>query len=235
MKRRKLLPYPDAMDIALPPPARSDGPARTRLAAEAVALYAGVPVLMTATFGLYPPLAALGALTILAIWLLNRTPGFEWRELLRGPVLKAWPIIGIYTLITAAFMLTLTLLLVPERLFSFPRTQPQLWLMVMLLYPLLSVVPQVLIYKPLFFRRYGGLFPDPRIAIVLNGVAFSLGHLFYMNPVALGVTFVGGMMMSWAYLRTGSFLLACVLHMIAGQLIFTVGLGTFFYHGAIPQ
>ena len=36
-----------------------------------------------------------------------------------------------------------------------------------------------------------------------------------------------------AYLRNRSTLLAVVLHSIAGQLIYTSGLGVFFYHGAV--
>ena len=54
-----------------------------------------------------------------------------------------------------------------------------------------------------------------------------------MNPVTIGLTVIAGWVMGWAYLRRRSFLLACVLHSVAGQIVFTVGLGRFFYHGAV--
>ena len=46
---------------------------------------------------------------------------------------------------------------------------------------------------------------------------------------------MGGLIFGLVYLRFGSLLLATVLHAIAGQLVFTSGLGVYFYHGAIGQ
>ena len=105
--------------------------------------------------------------------------------------------------------------------------------MIMVAYPILSAWPQEFIYRSLFFERYGGLFPTATIAIVANGLAFGIGHLFYMNPVTIAMTAAGGAFMGWAYLRNRSMLFAWVLHAIAGNIIFTAGLGIFFYHGAI--
>ena len=47
------------------------------------------------------------------------------------------------------------------------------------------------------------------------------------------MTGCGGAIMAWAYLRNRSVLLAWVLHSLAGQITFTVGLGIYFYHGAV--
>ncbi|MEL7173202.1 MAG: CPBP family glutamic-type intramembrane protease, partial [Pseudomonadota bacterium] len=80
----------------------------------------------------------------------------------------------------------------------------------------------------------GALFPTPALAMLANGAAFGIGHLFYQNPVAIGLTALSGLIIAWAYMRSGSFLLALLLHAIGGMTIFTVGLGRFFYHGAIP-
>ncbi|HUF87394.1 MAG TPA: CPBP family intramembrane glutamic endopeptidase [Thermohalobaculum sp.] len=206
---------------------------RPRLWAEFAVLFVAAPLAMVLFFGLYSLFAALLAVTILSLVLLARTPGFVPGELVRGPVLGHWPLILGFTLGSATVAVALALMLVPERAFDLPRHQTGLWLRIMLLYPLLSALPQELIFRALFFRRYGPLFPDGRVALAVNAAAFSGAHLFYQNPVAIGLTLLGGVVFAWTYQRTGSFLLVVILHAIGGQIVFTSGLGIYFYHGAI--
>nr|WP_242468692.1 CPBP family intramembrane glutamic endopeptidase [Rhodovibrio salinarum] len=104
----------------------------------------------------------------------------------------------------------------------------------MTLYPVLSVIGQEIVFRPLFFRRYGHLIGGPVIRVVLNAGVFSLAHLFYQNWVALTLTFLGGIAFGYAYERSGSFPLVFLMHTLAGQALFTLGLGAFFYHGSIP-
>jgi membrane protease YdiL (CAAX protease family) len=208
---------------------------RGQLWAEFVALFIAAPLVMALFFGVYPLFAALFAVTILALVLLARTPGFAPRELVRGPVLGHWPLIAGFALGAAAVAFALALTLVPERVLELPRRRPEMWLAIMLFYPLLSALPQELIFRALFFRRYGVLFPEERVALAVNATVFSFAHLFYQNPVAIGLTLVGGVIFAWSYMRTGSFLLVLILHALAGQIIFTSGLGIYFYHGAIGQ
>jgi len=207
---------------------------RLRLWAEMLALFLGVPLLMLFTAGMFPLFPILAILLVVAIYLLTRTEGFEWRELLGGDLRPWLPFALLYAAITAVVTLVLTLWLVPNSLLGFPRYAPDRWLMVMMLYPIVSALPQEIIFRPLFFRRYGALFPTPALAMLANGAAFGIGHLFYQNPVAIGLTALSGLIIAWAYMRSGSFLLALLLHAIGGMTIFTVGLGRFFYHGAIP-
>ncbi len=206
---------------------------RNRLWAEFLALFVAIPLMMLLLFGLYPLFGALLAMTALALVLLARTPGFSMRELVSGPVLSHWPLILVFTVGALAVAFTVALVMVPERAFAMPRRQPELWLRIMLFYPLLSALPQEVIFRALFFRRYGELFPDRRVALAVNAGVFSLAHLFYQNPVAIGLTFLGGVIFALAYQRTGSFPLAVILHAIGGQALFTAGLGIYFYHGAI--
>lgn len=208
---------------------------RVRLWAEFVALFCGVPVLMAAFFGQYPLLPVVLSLAVIALVLLALTPGFTLRELVRGPVAGEWRIVAGFTVLTGVVAVGAVHLLVPERFLEMPTYRPGLWLMILLLYPFLSALPQELIFRPLFFRRYGALFPTSAVAIAANGAVFGLGHLFYMNWVTIGLTAAGGAVMGWAYLRHGSLLLAWVLHSAAGQIIFTAGLGIFFYHGAVAH
>lgn len=206
---------------------------RTQLWAEFLALYVVAPLAMALFFGLYPLFAALFAVTALSVVLLARTPGFTPRELVLGPVLAHWPLILGFVAATAAVCLTLAAAFVPGRVLELPRYRPELWLMIMLLYPFLSALPQEVIFRALFYRRYGALFPDGRLTLAVNAAVFSFAHLFYQNPVAIALTLVGGAIFGWTYQRTGSFPLVVVLHALAGQIIFTSGLGIYFYHGAI--
>lgn len=208
---------------------------RSQLWAEFLALFVAVPVAMAVFFGLYPLFGALFVVTVAAVVLLARTPGFAPRELVRGPVVGEWLLILGFTVVAVAVTFGLALALVPERFLSLPRRAPELWLRIMLLYPFLSAVPQELIFRSLFFHRYGRLFPNRGVALAVNALAFSFAHLFYQNPVAIALTLIGGAIFGWAYLRHRSLLLAIVLHAIAGMLVFTSGLGVYFYHGAIGQ
>ena len=137
-------------------------------------------------------------------------------------------------MLTAAICTAFVYAINPDMFLSIVRYRPELWIMIMLLYPLLSAWPQEIIYRSLFFERYQVLFPSVPLLLLANGTLFGFGHLFYDNWVAIAMTAAGGVVMGWAYLRQRSMALAWVLHSLAGQLIFTAGLGRFFYHGAVP-
>lgn len=206
---------------------------RTRLWLEFLALFVAAPVGMAVFLGVYPLFGALFAVTAVSVVLLARTPGFSPMELIRGPVLGQWPLILGFATVAAAVIFGLVWALIPGRMLSLPLYRPDLWLMIMLLYPFLSALPQEIIFRALFFRRYGPLFPSDRAALAANTAAFAFAHFFYENAVAIGLTLIGGLIFGWVYQRYGSFLLVLVLHAIAGQIIFTSGLGIYFYHGAI--
>ncbi len=214
-------------------PTQSTNRSKTLLWIEFVALFVGAPLLITATFGILPLLPIIAAFAGLSLILLQFTPGWEWRRLLRGPVFGEWRILLLYFAVTLALSLTIVFTLIPERFLELPTHRPDLWLTILVLYPIFSAFPQEIIFRTLFFERYGRLFPNPVVAIIANGVAFALGHLFFNSWVTIGMTGVGGAIMGWAYLRNRSIGLPWALHSIAGQIIFTVGLGVYFYHGAI--
>lgn len=213
----------------------SASPPRLQLWTEFLALFIGVPLAMTAFFGQYSLFAVVWALAGVALIMLILTPGWKWSSLLKGPVLEEWKLILVFAVGTAAICAGFVFALVPQQFLSMPIYRTGLWVMIMVAYPLLSAFPQELIYRSLFFERYGSLFPNIYAAIIANGLAFGIGHLFYMNPITIAITAAGGAIMGWAYLRKRSMLLSWVLHAIAGNLIFTLGLGLFFYHGAVGR
>jgi membrane protease YdiL (CAAX protease family) len=116
-----------------------------------------------------------------------------------------------------------------------PRHMPWLWLIILVLYPIVSALPQELIFRVLFVERYRTLFPHPGLLITANALCFGLAHLFYGNWPALLLSALGGAVFAWAYTVRHSFTYAFILHSLAGQIVFTSGLGIFFYHGAVGR
>ncbi|MEM6971963.1 MAG: CPBP family glutamic-type intramembrane protease [Pseudomonadota bacterium] len=210
-------------------------PSRGRLWAEMLALFVGVPLVMLATFGLYPLFPVLLTLAGVSAVLLTITPGFHWRQLVEGGLLRHWRLIAVFTVLAALAAGALALWLRPSAFLSMPLHRTGLWLTIMLAYPIASALPQEVIFRALFFHRYGQLFPNSATLIAANAFVFGIGHLFYQNWVAITLSAAAGAVIAWAYGRTGSFPLAWALHAIGGMLMFTAGLGVFFYHGAVPQ
>jgi membrane protease YdiL (CAAX protease family) len=218
--------------------ALASAPSRLRLWTEFLLLFVGIPILMAVFFELlqrqrllFSIIWLLAGVSAILLW---RTPGWEFSKLWRGPVLSKWRLILVYWLVTAATCLVFVFTLVPENFLALPKWRPELWMLIMIAYPVASAWPQEVIFRSLFFERYGSLFPGKWTLIAANGAAFGFGHLFYDSWVTIGMTAIGGAIMGWAYLTQGrSMLLAWVLHALAGQLIFTSGLGVFFYSGAV--
>jgi membrane protease YdiL (CAAX protease family) len=98
-------------------------------------------------------------------------------------------------------------------------------MLVMVCYPLLSVYPQGILYRGLFYARYADLFRSERGAWVAGAAAFSLAHLVFANVWAVGLTFAGGLLFNRTYRKTGSLLASDVEHAVCGQWVFTFGWG----------
>jgi membrane protease YdiL (CAAX protease family) len=133
--------------------------------------------------------------------------------------------------LVAPALLLIAWLISPETLFIFPRTRPALWVLVMVLYPLLSAYPQELIYRAFFLRRYGSLFKTESQMIWASTLAFAFLHIIFKNPVAVILTIPGGYLLSKTYGKTKSLLVTSIEHAIYGDLVFTIGLGFYFYKG----
>ena len=205
---------------------------RTWLMVEFAAFYVAVPVAIAVAL---PPgmlLPALMAMAAGGLVLLHLTPGFEWRDLTTGWSRIAWGRVAIMGLAAAVVGLAVVLALRPDALFQPGRSMPLLLAAIVVLYPPLSALPQEILFRPLFFRRYGRLLPRGETAqIVLNAAVFSLAHLMYWSWVVALLTFAGGIAFAQAYRVRRSFAEAVVLHAVAGCIMFALGLGAWFYSG----
>ena len=123
------------------------------------------------------------------------------------------------------------LVLLPHLFLSLPREHPILWLAIMVLYPVLSVWPQEVIFRRFLFHRYARVFGETGV-VLASALAFGFAHVIFLNPIAVTLTTAGGAMFAWNYARERSLYLACMEHALYGCLIFTIGLGQFFYTGA---
>ncbi|MCF8242076.1 MAG: CPBP family intramembrane metalloprotease [Melioribacteraceae bacterium] len=130
-------------------------------------------------------------------------------------------------------LITMVSLHSPEKLFSFVIEHTNLWLLALIFYPVLSVIPQELFFRVFFFHRYETLFSNRYHIIIINGICFGLAHLFYGNFAAPVLSTLGGIMFAYTYSKSNSLLITSIEHGLWGVLIFTIGLGDYFYSGFI--
>ena len=126
-----------------------------------------------------------------------------------------------------------TYLFMQDKFLAMPSGQTGAWLLLLVLYPLLSAYPQEVVFRGFFFQRYRRLFPDPRIMVLASGVSFGLAHLFYGNWVAPLVAGLGGVLFGYRYLSSRSLVAVGMEHGLWGNLLYTIGLGWFFLSGSI--
>ncbi len=206
---------------------------RVFLALECAFLFAALPLLLTffpttrgeKAFGLWG-VAAYGAL------ILTRMPGFSWRVEWRGVPLSAYEFLLIAARLAASTLgiVLLTRLLMPERILSFPLQRPGMWLIVMLLYPLLSALPQELLFRSFFFRRYAPLFPGNWM-LAASAAAFGFVHIMFHNAVAPLLSALCGFFLASSYQRHASLGRVALEHALYGDMVFTIGLGVYFIFG----
>jgi len=152
-----------------------------------------------------------------------------WHAVNKAALLKI-----MYRFIPLAIMITAVVVsFMPESLFSLYRRDAALWLLVMILYPVLSVVPQEIMYRAFMYTRYRTLFENPKYWVIASAIAFGMAHLFLHNVLAPAMSLIGGLIFASTYARSRSLALVCIEHALYGNFIFTLGLGQYFYHGTV--
>ncbi len=202
---------------------------RVWLALECAILFIGLPALTLLLDGRMLVFGLLWAASFLGLYWMWRHDRTELFIRPSGVQLKTmlaqFAILGV-------LLVGIGWLLVPERFFSLPLERPGLFTMICLFYPLLSALPQEILYRAFFFAHYKSLFPDERVRIALSAIGFSLAHLVFANFVALSLALLGGALFAWRYNQTKSLPLAVLEHSLYGLLIFAIGLGWYFFLGA---
>ena len=96
-------------------------------------------------------------------------------------------------------------------------------------YPLLSALPQELIFRKFFFHRYGDLFSNRDFLLVINIVLFSFAHIYFGNWIVIVFTLIGGLIFTLTFLKYKSLRVVTVEHSLYGLLILSSGLSQYFY------
>jgi uncharacterized protein len=172
----------------------------------------------------------LWALMAYCLWILGRKGNLS---LVRPEIEPLWRHLPSILAIFVPFVVVVTALVyrfARRDLFSFFHTQPALWSLVMVAYPVLSVYPQGVIYRAFFFDRYRALFPDAWLMVLMSALAFAYVHVIFRNWLAVGLTAIGGLLFAMRYAQTGSLFVSSFEHALYGCWLFTVGLGRSFFY-----
>lgn len=235
----------DLLSDQLVEPARAGAPTAW-LAAEFAVVFGGTPAALTLGGVAHWMFPVLFAITLAALVYLLSDRSFDRRSFWRSGALRtdgrrllgttAFGLIGLVVLmggLVTADAQGWTDLPTQVRWLSLPTSRPQLWILIMVLYPLLSVYPQELVYRAFFFRRYAPLFRGDVAMRLASALAFAWAHIVFENVLAIALCLVGGLLFATTYQRTRSLLAASLEHAAYGCAIFTIGLGWYFYGGAL--
>lgn len=199
--------------------------------AECTTLFAVLPGAYALGEFTVPKLTVLGAVTFFCLAVLAGK-GIRWRREFRFQAVRPFlPLLLVRLGLVTAGATCLTLILIPDHLLAFPTERPGLWLAVMALYPLLSALPQEIIYRTFFHRRYTTLFGNGPALLLASSLAFAFLHVIYGNTAAVLLSLGGGILLGTTYEHRRSLAAAWLEHAGYGMIIFTVGLGRFFYSG----
>jgi len=116
----------------------------------------------------------------------------------------------------------------PNPLFADFNANKKLLLMT-IIYPFSSALPQELIFREFFFYRYKPIFRNEIVLISINVILFAFAHIYFANWTILIFTLIGGIIFALTYLKTKSLFVVTIEHTLFGMLILSSGLSEQFY------
>lgn len=122
----------------------------------------------------------------------------------------------------------------PDRLFMLWHRHPAIIPVILFGYPILSALPQEFVFCSFFFSRYKILFSNGKWLVFMSALTFAYAHCLYINPVAPLLSFLGGLIFASTYAKTKSLALVTIEHSFYGISLFLIGLGWYFFSGAVP-
>lgn len=174
------------------------------------------------------------ALYGLAVWRYKYGP-VNWKEMWNWsavtwdamkPILLRW-------VLAVAGMVALCLLIDADRFLYLPREKPVVVLFLLFLYPVLSALPQEFIFCTFFFRRYERFFGHGKAMLWASAIVFAFAHVLFINWVAPALSLIAGLIFAGTYAKSRSLALVTIEHGLYGNALFVIGLGWYFYGGAV--
>lgn len=101
------------------------------------------------------------------------------------------------------------------------------YLIVFILYPLVSAPIQELFFRSYFFYRYKNLL-NQQFLVLLNILLFAFYHKIYGGWLAVLLSLIGGGVLTLIYSRYKNYWTVCLAHGILGVLIYASGFGEYF-------
>lgn len=120
-----------------------------------------------------------------------------------------------------------------ERMFNLITERPDILPWLLLMYPLISALPQEFIFCNFFFRRYKPFFGEGKWMVLASAVIFAYVHILYINPVAPVLCLAGGLIFAITFKKHHSLALVTIEHALYGNALFLIGLGQYFYSGGV--
>lgn len=121
---------------------------------------------------------------------------------------------------------------------GFALRNPEMLLIICVLYPLFSVYPQEIILRTFFFHRYTPLFGKGWPTTIASALTFAWVHVLFVAdrgdalqwiPVYLCVP--AGLLFGYTYNKTKSTIASACEHAMVGDLMWIAGLGWYFFAG----
>ncbi len=197
---------------------------------EFILLFFGLPLFIFFDSDFIHPSIIIAPLLFLIFIYLAKTKEFSFKELIQIQLKKKALLIHAFIVtLCSIFLFSCVYFFDHENLFNLPRSNLLVWTILCLMYPLFSAYGQEIIYRVFLFYRYRTIFKTKRMFILASSVSFSFVHIVYYSPISIILTLFLGIYLSTTYLKTKSVLFTSIIHSIFGNLIFTIGLGSYFW------
>jgi len=195
---------------------------------ELIAIYIGLPLLYWFDYIPVHKVFPLFIVFLVYLFILIKDKKFN-RKIFGLNSFRNWPQMIIRVMAFFILSTIAVFIFMPEDLFIIPRTNPLLFVLIFIFYPIWSAYPQELIYRAYFYHRFSSVFKNERLSIIINALLFSLFHIIFNNWIAVVLTFFGSLLFSYIYKKSNSLMVTFTEHALYGNIIFTVGLGKYFY------
>jgi len=191
-------------------------------------LFVVTPILLTLAISTYLKLLYLGLGLLYIVWVSVKKERFVKVNIESKTLKKTVFNITIRFVFIAIGTIIFLYMDDKNSLFNVMLYKTDLWLKFSLVYILFSVIPQELIYRSFFVKRYQKIFKNELLFVLTNAILFSFAHIWFQSWVVLGFTFVGGILFIKTYLKTKFLWLVLLEHSLYGVWLYTVGYGKLF-------
>ena len=197
---------------------------------EFIFLFFGVPLLILFNTRIVHPSAIILPILIAVFIYLNRQPYFHFKDFIKFNINKNYLKRHVLFVIIISLVLLLGVYLFDrENLFNLPKGNLFIWIALCIFYPLFSAFGQEIIYRVFLYYRYRNIFKNQRLYILASAITFSFVHIVYYSHISIILTLFLGIYLAAIYLKTKSVLLTSLIHGFLGNVIFTIGLGSYFW------